>query len=182
MDEQSKLKAETTDLWSTSLSVEKRVDLFDCSDQPEVEKFLKRDALRLEQCHACRTHLYYYGDQLLGYYTLFTDYVNLVKSKRKSEGWEDVATAMESQYFPAIRLHYFGIDQKFRGKGYGELLILFVQAMCIDLSNYVGFNFIVLEALPQSIGFFDKYGFSKVKKDNELQIMALKLDDIIRNG
>ncbi|GAA0607977.1 hypothetical protein GCM10009001_26660 [Virgibacillus siamensis] len=156
----------------------KDVGLFDCSDQPNVEDFLKRDALRLEECNACRTILYYYNNRLIGFYTLFTDYVNLVNSKRMSEGWRDVSTAMKSQHFPAIRLHYLGIDMKYRNKGLGALLLLFALDTCIYISEYVGFNFIILEALKESVGFFERQNFSKVKLHNELHVMAIKLDDI----
>ncbi|MTW88070.1 GNAT family N-acetyltransferase [Virgibacillus dakarensis] len=139
----------------------------------------KKEAIRLEKHHACKTHLYYYKDNLLGYYTLFTDYVNLTRSKRNSEGWGDVSTLLGNQHFPAIRLHYIGIDDKYRNKGLIELLLLFALDDCIYISNYVGFNFVVLEALKRSVGFFEKQNFSKVKKNNDLQIMAIKVEDIV---
>lgn len=161
-----------------AISLMEDVDLFDCSDQSIVEEFLKNDALRLEECNACRTQLYYCDDRLIGYYTMFTDYVNLVNSKRNSAGWKDVSTAMGSQHFPAVRLHYLGIDKKYRKQGLGKLLLLFALDTCVNVSDHIGFNFIILEALESSIGFFEKQKFSKVKLHNDLQVMAIKLDDI----
>lgn len=154
------------------------VALFKCSDQPVVEQFLKEEALKLEECDACKTMLFYYEDKLVGFYTLFSDYVNLVKSKRKSEQWADVTTAMKSQHFPSIRLHFLGVHDEYRGKGLGEHLLMRALNTCIYVSDYIGFNFIVLEALENAVGFFEKYLFSKVKKDNDLQIMAIRLKDI----
>lgn len=65
-----------------------------------------------------------------------------------------------------------------RHKGLGEWLLLFALDDCIHISDYVGFNFVVLEALESSVGFFEKQKFSKVKKNNDLQIMAIKLEAI----
>ncbi|GAA0440995.1 hypothetical protein GCM10008983_17600 [Lentibacillus halophilus] len=174
------LNINTDKIRSASLSNQfiENVDLFYCSDQPNVETFLREDALRLEESNACRTHLYFYDNDLIGFYSLFTDYVNLVSSKRDKEGWKDVATAMDSQAFPAIRLHYFGIDEKYRSQRLGELLLMLALDTCVYISNYIGASFVVLEAFEDSIGFFQKYNFRKVKRNNEFQIMAIKIDDI----
>ncbi|SFQ11106.1 hypothetical protein [Salibacterium halotolerans] len=102
------------DLRSTSLLQAPRedVDLFLCSGQPRVESFFKEKAEMLERTHACKTHVMYYNEQLIGFYTLFADYVTLVTSKRNKEGWKDVATALGNQHFPAVRLHYLAVHEQ----------------------------------------------------------------------
>lgn len=169
-------------LWSASLNREnlRDADSFDCSDVPEVEEYLKIHAITYEECNACRTHLIYYGEKLVGYFTLFTDYVELVKSKRDSEdGWDKLKTLLPSQHYPAIRLHFLGIDRKYREKGLGKFLLMLALGTCADISENVGFNFIVLEAVQPSWKFFSHEGFSVVRRKDDLRIMALKIDDII---
>lgn len=174
----------TAEIWSTSLQEieETDVDHFKCSDEPGVEDFLKREAWELEESSACKTHLFFYKDTLIGYFTLFTDYVNIVKSKRHSkETWKKMKTAMPRQCYPAIRLHYIGVDERFRDQGLGELLLLFAMDTCVEVSQHVGFSFVVLEALDSSCGFFEKQNFEKIKtheEDKRLTIMAIKLQDI----
>lgn len=167
-------------IWSAPLSAKynEAVGHFNCSDEICVEDFLKKDAQRLEDCHSCKTHLFFYEKELIGYYTLFADYINIVKSKREHAGWENIVSTMNKQHFPSVRIHYIGVDQKFRGKGFGELLLLFALVTCVEISNYLGFSFVVLEAVQNSVSFFQKMNFTKIKMDQELQIMGIKLDDI----
>ncbi|SFQ11080.1 hypothetical protein SAMN05518683_11757 [Salibacterium halotolerans] len=60
----------------------------------------------------------------------------------------------------------------------GELALLDALDRCMFISDYIGFNFIVLEALDQAVGFFGKYGFRRVKRHNELLVMAMKVKDL----
>ncbi|WP_160141722.1 GNAT family N-acetyltransferase [Salicibibacter halophilus] len=139
---------------------------------------MKEEALVLQESGSCRTHLLYYDSKLVGYCSLFADYVNIVKSKRESAGWESTRSPMPEQHYPSIRLHYIGVDSRYREMNLGHILMLMVFDMCIEVSRIVGINFIVVEAMESSVDFFKKYSFEPVKRYNELLIMALKKEDI----
>ncbi|WP_434059204.1 GNAT family N-acetyltransferase [Gracilibacillus phocaeensis] len=85
---------------------------------------------------------------------------------------------MNKQHFPSVRIHYIGIDKKFRQKGLGELLLLFALDTCIQISNYLGFSFVILEAMENAVHFFKKMNFTEIKRHDNMQIMGIKLDDI----
>ncbi len=49
-------------IWSAPLSIKysEAVDHFNCSDEICVEEFLKEEAQQLQDCHACKTQLFFY--------------------------------------------------------------------------------------------------------------------------
>ncbi|HDR7367998.1 GNAT family N-acetyltransferase [Bacillus toyonensis] len=90
------------------------------------------------------------------YFSVFNDHVCVSKDKIKKE---NLVASNNERHFPAIRLHYFGVDSRFRGKGYGEYILMSVFEHCYKLSLISGSSLITVQALNSSIGFYEKYGF-----------------------
>lgn len=152
---------------------------FRCSDEPSVEEFLKEYALKFHENNLAKTRLYFNEEkQLIGYFTLFTDQVTVVKSKRNQNQW-NLTSVHGKQMYPAIRLHYLGVDEKYRKKGYGKALLYFSLDICKQISEEIGCVFLSIEALDSSIAFYEKFEFKVLTRQNEfLTNMIFKLDEI----
>lgn len=150
---------------------------FVCSDEPDLETFLKEEAVTLHFLNTAITRLYFDEQHnLIGYFTLFNDMVHIFKSQRTKFGW---TLPKGYNYFPAIRLHYLGVDERFRKKGYGRYLLIEALRTCYDLSKDSGCNFITAESLKSAVSFYEKYGFKTIKREsNKYDNMVFKLSDL----
>ncbi|WP_139492285.1 GNAT family N-acetyltransferase [Brevibacillus dissolubilis] len=158
-----------------------KINGFLCSDEPSIEHFLKHDALRLHQNKFAVTRLYFdENENLIGFFTLFNDHVQIVKKKKVKHGWLQLEKGTD--YYPGVLLHYVGIDTRYRAKGYGTYLILEVLEVCHELQQISGCNFICLEALPGSIGFYEKTGLGFTQMDTKyatVHLQRIQLTDML---
>lgn len=87
---------------------------FRCKDADgdnHVQTFLQEESLELMERNLVRTRLFLDQDRnLIGFYSLFNNVIKINKSKRKEL---DVFLPNEVREIPAIRLHYFGVDNKY---------------------------------------------------------------------
>lgn len=120
------------------------------------------------------TRLYFDDHQnLVGYFTLYNDLVQIRREQAIHHQW----TLPEVKYLPAVKIHYLGVDSRFRGKRYGEYLLLEAIKSAYEISEVSGCNFVTVEAFDNTIEFYKKYDFKFLgRKDRSLVIMALKLD------
>lgn len=145
-----------------------QIQEFDCCDEISVENFLKNEALELHKLKTAITRLYYDNeDNLVGYFTLHNDLVELYKNQKVRYKNEYSWSLPKYNYLPAVKLHYFGIDTRHRGRGYGEFLLGEIIQTVQNISRDTGCNFITVEALPNSVRFYEKYGFIRRKIDTE---------------
>ena len=130
---------------------------FKCSDEIEVEIFLKKDAYELQD-HKCATTRLYFNDlgQFIGYFTLFNETVQIGKAKFEKYKWQRPSGL---RYFPAVKIYYLGVDERFRGIGYGKDLLFEIFDLAVDLNELSGCAFITLEAKEKSIGFYTYHDF-----------------------
>ena len=80
-----------------------------------VEFFLKEEALRLHDLQSAITRLYFDENQnLVGYFTLYNDLVSLHKRQIEKYERDFKWNSPNYRYFPAVKLHYLGVDQRYR--------------------------------------------------------------------
>ncbi|GAB6470090.1 hypothetical protein bcgnr5371_33710 [Bacillus cereus] len=136
---------------------------FKCEDEPDVEEFLKEDAMMYHLRNMAKTRLFFDGNHnLIGYFSVFNDHVCIGKAKRRKA---KITPPKGINHFPAIRLHYLGVDSRYRKRGYGEEILLSVFEHCYKLSLITGCTLITVQALKSSIEFYKKYDFSIWKRD-----------------
>lgn len=151
------------------------IEKFDCSDEPNVEIFLKEYALEYQQTGSAVTRLYFdYEDNLIGYFTLFNDVVLIDDYYKQIHNWnlpEDIYV------FPSVRIHFLGVDKKYRNKGYGRYLLVEAATIAYEISQKSGCNFLIANALPSAKKFYEKHRFTCVGIDQQdfLPIMALRI-------
>lgn len=65
--------------------------------------------------------------------------------------------------YPALRLARLAVDRRHQKRGIGALLVDFVLALAKDqIMPHVGCRFLVLDAKPNSVAFYERLGFSKI--------------------
>lgn len=154
---------------------------FGSFDENTIKEFLLTKALYFHELQTATTRLYFDEDQnLVGFFTLHNDLIELERNKVNEfgdkYGWE--LPNDEQYYFPAIKLHYFAIDKRYRGLGYGKHLMQEIIEIATDVTQQSGCNFITIEALPNSVEFYHKRGFKAVSQTSEFTIMVFKLGEI----
>lgn len=154
---------------------------FESSDENLIKEFLLTKALYFHELQTAITRLYFDENQnLVGFFTLHNDLIELERNKvnefGNKYGWE--LPHEEQYYFPAIKLHYFAIDKRYRGHGYGKYLMQEIIEIATDITQQSGCNFISVEALPDSVEFYHKRGFKAVSVTSEFTIMVFKLGEI----
>ncbi|PHF60771.1 GNAT family N-acetyltransferase [Bacillus wiedmannii] len=155
----------------------KSISTFSCSKEPEVENFLKEDAYKYNISNMARTRLFFdESHNLIGYFTVFNDHVEVCKSKRQSE---HLSAPKGERNFPAIRLHYLGVDDKYQKLGYGEQILLHLFEHCYNISRVTGCTLITVQALRSSIEFYKKYAFVVWKNESKAYLdMFFKISDL----
>lgn len=169
---------ELVDLFDEVLSPEHRskVEDFKCSSEKEVEIFLKKDAWELQDYNMAVTRLFFNENKdLVGYFTLYNDEVpRMNKEKMKKENWNLPNT---EKYFPAIRLHYFGVDERYTKRGIGYTMLMAAIDICSAISKMSGCTFISVQALNSAVGFYEHYEFKNIGREKKYRNMVFKIEE-----
>ncbi|MEK4008331.1 GNAT family N-acetyltransferase [Paenibacillus sp. FSL H3-0333] len=153
----------------------------DTPDEISVGDFLKEKALNLHRCQSAITRLYFDEDQnLVGFFTLHNDQIRI--SPRQLEEFEKIygwKLPIEDHHsYPGIKLHYLGVDKRYRGLGYGKHLLRDVNDIASEIGELSGCNFVSVEALTTSIDFYHKRGFVWLAQNEQFANMIFKLGEI----
>lgn len=149
---------------------------FNCSDEPQVDLFLKEKALNLQLQKTAITRLYFDENQnVVGYFTLHNDLIQIFKNQQKKNKWQ---LPDELQYFPALKVYYLGVDLNFRRKYYGQFLIGEIFHIAKTISILSGCTFIALEAKENVVSFYEKYGFIIKARRHKLVDMIFNINDL----
>lgn len=141
-----------------SLSARHNLNSFNCTNH-DLNDFLKNDALENQEQMVSRTYVCFYEEQLVGFYTLTTDIIE-VKHVEETHQWN----GYKYSRYPAIKLARLSVDSRFERKGIGKLLLFAAVGIALDVSNYVGCRYITVDAKQEAIKFYKKHGFIVVEK------------------
>ncbi|MEH6941036.1 GNAT family N-acetyltransferase [Bacillus sp. JJ722] len=156
-----------------SLHHEDSIHEFKCSDEPSVEAFLKEQAMDLMDRCFSRTRLFFDSNQnLIGFYSLFND---SFKVPKKKTGELSIKLPTAVSYVPAVRLHYIGVDERYRGKGNGQFLLTSALYEVYKISKHSACTLVTIEATENAKEFYKKFGFVHLSKQGRLNLMALNV-------
>lgn len=129
------------------------------SDSYDLNEFLNKDAIRDQENRISRTYLCYWKKNIAGFVTLLTDTLE-VHAVCDLDGIDGYFY----QKYPAIKIARLAVDTKFERKGVGSFLLLTSIGKSISISNEIGCRYVTIDSKPDSIGFYEKYGFKVVEK------------------
>lgn len=150
---------------------------FNCADEIRIELFLKEQAIKLQQLRSAVTRLYFdENHNLVGYFTLYNDLIHVWAGQAQRHNWVLPDT---HDYFPAVKLHYLAVDQKFRKQKYGEFLLAEAVNAVEEIASSSGCTFITIEALTNAIEFYESFVVRQRNPGSgEYMNMVLKLDEL----
>ena len=131
---------------------------FNCTNH-DLNDFLKNDALENQEQMVSRTYVCFYEKQLVGFYTLTTDIIE-VKHIEEAHRWD----GYRHKKYPAIKLARLSVDSRFERRGVGRLLLFAAVSIALNVSEYVGCRYITVDAKQEAIEFYEKHGFIVVEK------------------
>ncbi|MBY0217910.1 GNAT family N-acetyltransferase [Paenibacillus illinoisensis] len=146
-------------------------------DERNVRAFLQNCALELHERQTAVTRLYFdQEDKLVGFFSLHNDLVKVSPSLILEHRWNLITEGLT--HFPAIKLHYLGVDARYRKQGVGKYLMEEVRSIAKEISNYSGCNFITVEALHSSLTFYRDRGFKLKDSTAEFHNMLFSLETL----
>ncbi|KEZ47164.1 hypothetical protein GS18_0220125 [Metabacillus indicus] len=161
---------------------EASINNFTCSDEERVEEFFKHNAKKYDFEMLARTHVLLDGEEVIvGFFTLFNEEVEV--GVKKAEKLYSHLYRESFNLFPAVRLHYIGIDDLYRMKGIGREVFGRVFNTAIKIAEVTGCIFITAEAINDNIIIINEhYGFKTLRPrriPSEPQFMALRIKDLL---
>lgn len=141
-----------------------------------LNQFLERRAKRHQDELLAITYLLFLrkndGDELVGYYTLSCSSVTAteyVRSKfHRNKQYED---------YPAILIGRLAISKDYENKGFGSFLLRAIK-YTVSEDQYIAGRFLILDAVKDSIDFYQKNDFdfwTKEDKDEPTRLMYFDL-------
>ena len=131
------------------------------SASPELNGFLKEDALKNQEELISKTYLCCHFNQLVGYVAFTTDII------RKKDVREEEQIEVPYKEYPAIKIARLAVDKKYERRGVGRFLLLASVGKALKISGEVGCRFITVDSKQDSIKFYEKSGGFKLIKGYE---------------
>lgn len=127
-----------------------------------LKTFARRDARKYESASLARTYVVLErpNDTRIAYITLACSEVTSNDKLVQGDGLH-----FPFDTYPAIKIARLLVDERYRGNGHsiGRRLVNFAQGVAReDICPAVGCRFVVVDAKQESIGFYEKCGFTLI--------------------
>jgi GNAT superfamily N-acetyltransferase len=141
-----------------------------------LKTFLSREAKRLHQENLAKTFVLVEPGSIR-----VRAYVTLLCTHVKVEQFNEPLAVDGFRYkdYPAVKLARLAVDASLQGQGAGSSLVDFAVALAAEhIMPNAGCRFLVLDAKPNSVTFYEKKGFSKMGpvQDGNEQHTAMFID------
>ena len=134
---------------------------FDCGE-PFLNEYLKQYALKNDSNSSAKTFLCVDDEEknLIGYFSLCTSSIQF--NEYEPEYLEKIPRYPIS----CIKIARLAVAKEYQGHKIGAYLLKECFAKILKISSTVGFYLIVVDAKESSYGFYEHYGFTKLKEDS----------------
>ncbi|WP_431102270.1 GNAT family N-acetyltransferase [Roseateles noduli] len=128
-----------------------------------LKTFLRKEAKRLHKDNLAKTFVMVeFGEtRVLAYITLVCTHVSV-----QQFGGPAPVDGFRYADYPAVKLARLAVDSGLQGQGVGGQLVDFAIGLAEEhIMPYAGCRFLVVDAKPNSVGFYLRKGFSKMGED-----------------
>ncbi|HOD85768.1 MAG TPA: GNAT family N-acetyltransferase [Methanoculleus sp.] len=139
------------------LSRDLDVSTFSCGHD-DLDEFLIEDSMDYQRERLSVTRLAYIDSEIVGFFTLVTDCIDV-----KQVDPENGRRGYPYRKYPAIKVARLATSKKHQGNGIGSRMLHEILTLTIMISEYVGCRIITVDAKPESVGFYERFGFKRVK-------------------
>lgn len=121
-----------------------------------------------------KAFLFIHDERVVGYLVLAMSHIN--KSMHKDFG----SISKSASYMPSLLIGNMARHIDYKGKGIGILMKDYALKKAVDLSGQVGCRLLSLEAVPDKIDLYSKWGFKPIESEyrNTMFIDLLPLKNI----
>lgn len=150
----------------------KLLEEFDCGVQ-SINDYLKKDALEDSQLGITKTWLFFEGGNLIGYFSLTTDRMTVIK---RSTVHKKLSVKLNYKSIPSIQIHHFAVNkiyQKKPEKNGQHLMDIALYFIKYNLLSMTGACLITVFSLKSSVGFYKKIGFEKTGDSRDQTNVAM---------
>lgn len=130
-----------------------------------LKTFLRREAKRLHRSNLAKTFVLAEPGE-----TRVFAYITLVCTHIAVEQLGPPAPVDGFKYadYPAVKLARLAVDSELQGQGVGAQLVDFAVALTEEhIMPHAGCRFLVVDAKPNSVGFYQRKGFTKMSGDTD---------------
>lgn len=135
------------------------VNSFSCCSNPEevdLEEFLKEDALRCQNNFFSVTRVVFFGETLVGYFTLVTD---CIEKEEMIRG--DRIKGYKYRFYPAIKIARLAVHDNYRHRGVGTNMLIEIFSIVGNIAEDVGCRILTVDSKPTSVRFYEKSDFRR---------------------
>lgn len=149
------------------------LSFFKC-ESPELNDFLKNDALIDQQNLVNRTNLCFWRDELTGFFSLVAD---TIETKNVADGIE----SYQYRKYPAIKIARLAVDSKYEKRGIGTYLVKVIMGQVISICDNIGCRYLLVDSKIESKGFYERFGFkiAERNKKKDFNPMYLNMQPIV---
>ena len=137
------------------LSTKESLNNFDCGI-PVLNIFLSDYALKNDINNIGKTYLLVENEKVLGFFTLAAASISFESLPENHE-------RLPKYPVPVIRIARLAVDKRYQNNHLGKFLLQHAFSIIINISSKVGTYGIVVDAKETSKGFYEYYGFIKIK-------------------
>lgn len=116
------------------------------------------------------------SNSVIGYYTLSSN------SLERNIFPSDMIAKLPPSYgdLPTILLGRLAVDSKYKGNGYGEVLLLDALNQCVDLSQRLGVLAVVVDPIDENaVKFYQNYGFILLPDSGKMFIPIKTIEETL---
>ncbi|MDR2855840.1 MAG: GNAT family N-acetyltransferase, partial [Methanomicrobiales archaeon] len=146
-------RVDINDLKIIKLTEDSKIEDFSCGSE-EIDIFLTKTAKIAQIENTSRTHLVYLNDDLVGFFSLICDSITQkdIEIQFQKENYVH-------KVYPAVKITRLAVRDEYQGKGIGHALLYYALGVVYALQRYVACRFVIVDAKPDAIDFYKKFGF-----------------------
>ena len=144
------------------------VEPFTCG-QPELDRFLVRHALQVQQANSSQTYVAVSDGEVLGFYTFVAGEV------QHADAPERVVKGMPRHPIPLLVLARLAVHSKAQGRGIGAGLLLDALGRALQVADVIGIRALAVHAKDdRAVAFYQHFGFVPSPTDPRHLFMLMK--------